>query len=493
MDWLDAVSDLPPNILTPGNMEIASSLLCDSFMECIASFNYQTSTRHIQDLPDDVLAEILLLVPAPFYFLAPYYQHDLDVIRRICHRFRALVDNGARFYSSIYIDERTDATSLKSRLANSKNTSLVFEFRMLSGRSGDLPPIFMGHMPTGPNYEALDLHWKSMMVIVAPFMLRCISLTISGHTTRATTFLLKMIHASEGMDGSRIQTIFICGANFGPRIIPLPFKLPLFMKGNTPSLQTLLIEGMWISYDPMVYRSLSTLVLDSILKPAGPTIATLFAILCSAPRLVHLIVRALDTEGFDSYTSGPVSMEYLTHLNFAGNNPYASCFLFYLRLPALHTLVLDVPQGDDDVFSFIDHCEGILATVQDITLNIDIRFISPLVRLLRAMPLLRRLDTRLMSTQFYVHFHLAMTIWPGLCPMVETVIVSDYVETETIEALLLLVKRPPSVKRFTLVSPIGADSSGRHMIPYSSVLTENDKVVSTTWFGPYDYSAYNFF
>ncbi|KAJ6458610.1 hypothetical protein DFH09DRAFT_1349209 [Mycena vulgaris] len=468
------VVDLYPMRLS-SRFQLMDSLLTAAYIMRISTFDCQTSTRHINDLPMEILANILLHVLPCFFYLPQFLAHDRWVVSCVCRSFRNTIAD-PRFWSTIYIDERTRPNALVRSLDRSQAADLHFCFKMLDTSSPDLPSFFIPPLDDPTNNDVMKLHWLAMLGFVEPCMSRCRSLSISTAQITGTVFLLRV---ASGLDGRSIRSILL---SLRPPSMDLQRSalattndatrptIPDLLGGALPSLTNLAVyRGLPLWAPSAVYSSLTTLRLEGLTNEFSPRVDELFDIFTTTHRLTHLYFINVLVEGFDDFVLEPPQLHHLTHLSFTSCTDSSSCFLSLILVPTLRTLRLEF-MGDSDVWSFLDHCGAFLANVTEVSLKIELDTMAPFVQLLRCLPNIRYLDTRIMTSPFYLYMQAAMMHWSGLCPLLEVVLTNDYIEHAILLGMLSRSSSTHFGKNLRIVSPTWKVGNVVDTMPHDSTM-----------------------
>ncbi|KAJ7710372.1 hypothetical protein B0H17DRAFT_1190124 [Mycena rosella] len=451
-----------------------------AYLAFLRSYSPDATRRGFNDLPLDVSSYILLLVPPSFFYLPQFYDHDRRVLCMVSHGFHNIVHGDGRFWSSIYVDERTAANDLVDWGTRSGSHDLVMEFRMLPNMHLDFPVRLnparnpVRSLLRWDDFSTLKAHWDALMAVGVPLVRRCTNLTLTAFDTPSTANLLRY---SRTMHPVFVRHLYLALAPLPlvdqrihlaqPDMVP---DIPDVFEAAMPSTLTYLWMDTYMllwGASPL-YTSLTTLRIDTLVGLYSPTVDELLLVFQTASRLTHIHFCNVAVSGFDAFELAPPTLGFLTHLNYAGDTHSCSWFISLLHLPALTTVRLDF-WSDSDLLSFVYNCAPMLRVVQDCTLGFRLTRTYPLARLLQLMPALRRLDTRIMSdSNFHLWLHPIIMHWRGLCPVLELILTKDFIEPRILHAMLRMAHEAPFGNALNIVSAFDKDALGDRTLPYDS-------------------------
>ncbi|KAJ6585947.1 hypothetical protein B0H19DRAFT_1250693 [Mycena capillaripes] len=421
------------------------------------------------DCPDEIIAEILLLVPRSFEWYPELYYASRREFAFLSRRFLQIVTSDSRFWSYIFLDERTRASTLAKIVELANDAPAILSIRTLPSYSLLLPIPFRSESisTTGP-YPVHDAHWDAMFAILSlivpnfrHFLLKTSTCTDTDHILRRVNTLHSKSISSINLD---IEVRDLSIQRLSDRAHPQPFG------GTMPTLRSLVMEDMFLIWSTPIFSNLTFLHIGTPgARGCIPTVDDLFTLLRAANRLVALGFINVVVQDFHQFTGYPPVMNYMTELAFTCCCTSSNCFLSTLGLPALRTLDMAINEGEVEelITDFTRHCTRLLGCITSIQIDVDLSMTS-FLSLLAVLPNVERVDARPMKTLLHLHLHAVLLYWTDLCPKLDLICIDECIENRILDGMLTKSSETRPDVNLRIVSLVGIDTNGYVSIPYVS-------------------------
>ncbi|KAJ7732519.1 hypothetical protein B0H16DRAFT_1732720 [Mycena metata] len=465
----DSDDDVPPleDAWTVDN-SLTDCPLGDAYLAAIKAFNLEGSSRHINDLPTELIANILKLAPVFFHTSPPSYEGSRHVLRMVSPLWNTVVEAEPSLWSQIYVGQHTPIRKLDRWIERARSVPLSFAF-------------YLAEPSNGPTLLEESSHyrpkWNRLMDAIRPTMARCTRVSIQANNPPSTGFILAMLNSVDALAVERIDLRLCPYTMHVQRRIDLVdplhqiFAVPPLFSSNTPHLRHLTFRGFFTTWDvSSILSNVTNLHLEDLQEQFTPTVDEIFAVLGAASRLVTLFFLDVMCVGFDIYTREPPVMAFLEVLHFAGSDSSCSCLLSLVSMPAITTLHLQL-HGDRSIQLFLQHCDALCGRVTKLSIDIYLGAIQTLVDIFEAFLRLEFLDARGMHAYFSIALHSIASHWVSLCPALSTILIDEYMEPPLLQLILsrsntgLFGKRP-----MRIVSLVEFDNAGERTIPCTATV-----------------------
>ncbi|KAJ7033249.1 hypothetical protein C8F04DRAFT_1261060 [Mycena alexandri] len=438
-----------------------------AYIASIRDFDHKSSTRHINDLPPEILTKILQYSPIQFHSAPFSYDASRYILRMVSPTWNSLVEAEPALWSHIYIGQHTVIRKLALWIQRAGSMPISLAFQLSEPLNG--PTVFVDPSP----YRS---KWLNLLATVSPIMAQCVHVSIQAHNPQTTRFLLAFLSI---LDASAVCHIDLRLFPYGMHVLRHVdntdgiFTVPLLFANNTPSLQYLAIYGFFTTWGASpILTNLTTLRLQHLYDEYSPTVDELFTVLGAAPRLETLYLLDVGCIGYDNYTVDPPPMASLVVLYFSGYDEICSCLFSIMPLPTVTTLQLQL-DGGRSLQVFLAHCGELCRQVTILVMDISLGSVQVLIDIFQAFPNVEHLDARAMAPYFTVALHSIVAHWTSLCPALGTILVDEYVEPFLLHLIHsrandgLFGRRP-----LHIISPTGFDTDNNPTIPYTSTFKD---------------------
>ncbi|KAJ7781435.1 hypothetical protein B0H16DRAFT_1710638 [Mycena metata] len=392
------------------------------YLDAIRGFNFNRSVRHINDLPTELMANILKLAPVHFPS-APYsYEGSRHVLRMVSPYWNGIIEAEPAFWSQIYVGNRTVVGKLALWIRRARSAPISFAFHLEEPLHG--PSVMLDR----PSYRT---KWLDLVATVFPAMAQCVRVSVRAHNPTTTRFILLCLNS---LDASAVERIDLHLCPYGLRIQrhvepndPI-FGLPPLFLDNVPRLRCLTFNGFFTTWGASPNLSnVTTLRLDELDEEFAPTVDEIFAVLSAAPRLETLFFLDVGCVGFETYTLEPPVMVFLDILHFSGRDDACSCLLSLVSMPAITTLYLQLHE-ELCVRVFVAHCAVMCGRVTTLSVDFPLATVRTVLDVFEAFPRLEYLDARDMNAYFALALHSVVSHWASICPALSKIVIDEYME-----------------------------------------------------------------
>ncbi|KAJ7255613.1 hypothetical protein C8J57DRAFT_1236056 [Mycena rebaudengoi] len=378
-------------------------------------------------LPPEILGRALVLGIGSFPDDAPTYHTNRCTIRLVCALWDSIVLGTPEAWNHIFLQNTTPTWSIRKSIKQSGTLPLIWHLNVLPAPVQSPPAPF--------SYSIYCPNWDRLFVLLIQEDSRCISMFVESTDLLATSFIfsrLSLLRMTSLVDLTwEVHPGPVEDQRDDADLLSSPFL------GDIPKLTTLTFTGTFVLWEPIpLYSNLHTLHLEDLYGDDMLSVDDFFNIFHTAVGLVDLHLLQVECTGFRTFLSEPPTLDYLTRLHFATQDDTSCCILSILKMPAFRTLRLDINQ-DVHIDTFLAHCTTTIFPVETLIFNVQAETLQIMAKLLYRMPCVRCLDIIDDIPFTSVAVHAVLLSWPGVCPLLTTLRLKDYLHTSMLDKLVL--------------------------------------------------------
>ncbi|KAK7033321.1 hypothetical protein R3P38DRAFT_2773738 [Favolaschia claudopus] len=400
-------------------------LLCEAYGSFVTSARRHKSPIHFNSLPVEIIRRVLLMVPDWILVFGYRWHRAICLLQTVCRHWATIIESNAIFYSVVYVDVAVSLSRIESYTAKSLgySTCIILDF-MHSGR----------RIPV-PNGRLIAIMTR-LLPHLSDLFSRCTHVYMRTHDPLVSRAMLRLlstvpapmlVHMQSVLSGSLNYNEDLSSGTGAPHVLPF--------NGSFPRLTHLQVRDYVHVNTPQLYANLTSLLLLTVGSETGPTLLEFLDILRSASRLRYLQlegVRYMHTPVV--HTAMPVVLPDLTrlHLTISGGST-CHWMLQWLSMPVLHTMCLRFGGHLND---FIANIPSFTKTVKNLSFTFNHHSVTGLSEVVKAFPLVERVDIRCNSILHTLSLHAVAVHWPGHWPHLRELWMGEVVADEVMLRIL---------------------------------------------------------